>query len=94
MVGGKRAAVVSDSVAMLSTAKFSYQQICKFRRHPEKIELVSRATLIAEYEKGGMKVPDLQSKVAVCQLERFKILASLDRPNEFWHMHALYELGS
>lgn len=61
---------------------------------PEKIESISRSTLVAEYETGGLQVPHIFSKIWTSQLKKIKILHDLETPLEFWQQHLLYLLGT
>ena len=38
--------------------------------NPEKMESISRKTLIAEKERGGFEIPDVESKIKACELEK------------------------
>lgn len=71
------------------------QSTCfKFLWHPEKMESIARKTLIAETKEGGMGIPDIESRVKACQLESLVEIKKMEEPNEIWHQHAIYELGT
>ena len=50
--------------------------------------------MIADYKDGGIRAPHVASKIWASQLEQVRILMTLERAEQLWHWHSLYELGS
>lgn len=50
---------------------------------PEKIETTARKTLIAEKENGGLAMPDLESRIKACDMEKIVELKRLKEQTEF-----------
>lgn len=71
------------------------ERMCyNFLWHPERMENIARKTLIAEKDKGGMGIPDIESKIKACELEKVIELKRIGKPKEIWQQQAIYELGT
>lgn len=61
----------------------------QFIWHPNKMEAIPRKTLIAEKENGALRLPDIESRIRTCTLEK---IAIIKKPTEIWHKYAIYEI--
>lgn len=80
--------------APLEIAKALEKMFFQFLWKPERIEKISRKSLIAEKASGGLQIPDPFSKITAAHLEKLAILTRISKPEEFWQKHLIYQLGS
>ena len=66
--------------------------IYSFIWHPNTIEGMARKKLIADRDKGGINLIDLESKMKTCRLDKIRDLAKSNKLDEIWKLWASYNL--
>lgn len=66
----------------------------KFLYAPERIETISRRKLIKPKYRGGLAIPFPKTIVQASKMIKWKNLAGIVSPVEFWQLEALFQLGS
>lgn len=59
-----------------------------------KDEFIARKTLIAEKDRGGFQIPDVEARNKACELEKISTLRKLENPTKLWHQFAVSETGT
>ena len=68
--------------------------IFSFLWHPQGREMIDKNNLIAEYDKGGIKMIDIWSKFKAAKIYKLKSIATAQNKKEFWIKFAFYNIGS